>query len=226
MNKDDSWTRPELERDTPLQQWGAQGSATRTKSTQKQSPNMNGAAKGASLGYELAEDQMNEGKEYAQKHEIPGAATDMFGLGGFGAMQPDAFYALSERLMRDAMLWFQFIVSSARKAPAFGAPQAAQASTAAASTGFISKVSSQQPVEVTFTPHTGAEDRPLGVHELRAVDPDFPGIADVQVEYLDGQWRVSIEIAKKQPVGLYTGIVFDREEGSIRGSLAVSVMKR
>jgi hypothetical protein len=229
MNDESSWKRPNLERTGPLREWGTQSaSAPRRRGMENSSENLQGAAKGASLGYEVSEEQMKEGKEYAQHHGIPGAGTDMFGLGGFGPMQPDTFISLSERLMKDAMLWFEFIAGSTRNAAAFAAPQnhSAQAPPAPTSHGFVSSIASQQPVELTFTAQPGAENMPLGVHALRAIDPDFPGISDVQVEYLDGQWKVSVAVENKQPAGLYTGIVFDREDGSIRGSLAVLVKKK
>jgi hypothetical protein len=55
------------------------------------------------------------------------------------------------------------------------------------------------------------------------MDPECPGIAGTEITREANQWRLKVTIDDNQPPGLYTGIVFDSEDGAIRGSLAVSV---
>jgi hypothetical protein len=224
MKKSDSWQRPAAERTRSKRKWEP-GRTPRTRKDPVPEAS-EGAAKGASLGYKVSDEQFDEGKAHAQLRDIPGAGTDLFGMSGLGGLSPDTFLSLSERLMRDAMLWFEYFGrASGSMRPSQPVPANAQASTAT-TRGVTVDVSSTLPVEMTFTPQEGAELRPLAVHDLRATDPDFPGIAGAQVACVDGQWRISVAVGAKQPVGLYTGIVFDREDGAIRGTLALNVRKR
>ena len=228
MNQDKNWKRPVPGRSEPQRQWSEQFVNQQRSNMQNAFDSLTGAAKGASLGYKVSEDQMNQGKEHAKHNGTPGAGTDAFGWEGLSSMQSESFYAVSERLMRDAMLWFEFVAKNTQKTAEFMRPQSSEdagTTAAASSNGFVSVVASEQPVEISFAPQPGSESRPLGVHELRAMDPDFPGIAGIEVTFIEGQWRVSVQVDKHQPSGLYTGIIFDREDGSIRGSLAVSVNK-
>lgn len=219
------WKRPVPHRSEPQRQWSAQVINQQRKNMQHVFENLSGAAKGASMGYKVSEDQMNQGKEHAKHYGTPGAGTDAFGWGGISSLHPESFYAVSERLMKDAMLWFEFVARNTQKTAEFIRPQNTGSAAAVNSSGFVTSVVSEQPVEISFTPQPGSEGRPLGVHELRAVEPDSPGIAGIEVSFAEGQWRVSIQVKRGQPSGLYTGIVFDREDGSIRGSLAVAVNK-
>jgi hypothetical protein len=226
MKKSDGWQRPDPERTRSKRKWepgrrpaGTRGAAPIPEATE-------GAAKGASLGYKVSDEQFDEGKAHAQLRDIPGAGTDLLGMSAFGGLAPDTFISLSERLMRDAMLWFEYFAKTAGSSSAFQSPIASRQTSTAPARGIVVDLSSPLPVELTFTPNDGAELRPLAVHELRATDPDFPGITGAQVACLDGAWHISARVAAKQPAGLYTGIVFDREDGAIRGTLALNVKKR
>lgn len=224
MKKADTWQRPAAERTRSKRKWETGRTSRAVKDPVPEAND--GAAKGASIGYKVSDEQFNEGKAHAELRDIPGAGTDLFGMSALGGFSPDTFYSLSERLMRDAMLWFEFFgrASGSARSPQAAPPYAHTGATA--TRGIIVDVSSPLPVELTFTPQEGAELRPLAVHELRAIDADFPGIAGAQVACVDGHWRISVTVAAKQPVGLYTGIVFDREDGAIRGTLALDVRKR
>jgi len=226
MKKDDSWQRPVPERTRSKRKWEP-GERSRKPQEGKPIPEASeGAAKGASLGYKVSDEQFNEGKAHAQLRDIPGAGTDLFGMSALGGLSSDTFFSLSERLMRDAMLWFEYFAKASGSSNALQPTPASRQTSAATTQGIIVDVSSPLPVELTFTPHEGAELRPLAVHDLRATDPDFPGIAGAQVTCVDGHWRIALTVGAKQPVGLYTGIVFDREDGAIRGTLALNVKKR
>ena len=227
--KSSGWQRPVPERTQPKRKWEP---GRRTARDVKPLPEAKaGAAKGASIGYKVSDEQFNEGKAHAQLRDIPGAGTDLFGMSGMsalGGLSPDTFLSLSERLMRDAMLWFEYVArtsGSVGRQPGAN-PGVNRETNAAAGSGVVVDVSSVLPVELTFSPHEGSESRPLAVHDLRATDPDFPGIAGAQVAYVDNQWHISVSVGAKQPAGLYTGIIFDREDGAIRGTLALNVKKR
>ena len=229
-----AWQRPTLERTKPHRQLAANISLTGSRKFQKASQTMSGAAKGAQLGYEVSEQQMKEGKAQARFHDIPGAASDLFGAGFSdftGPMRPENFLALSERLMKDALLWVEFVARSVQwqmpgknsEDPEGSATPGSTKSTAQDSDGFIAEVSSLRPVEVTFQPQPGAESKSLGVRDLQAIEPDSPAITDIKVTREANQWRLKIHVDESQPPGLYTGIVYDVEDGAIRGSLAVAV---
>ena len=226
MKKKSGWQRPAPERTRSKRQWEARPQSERAVGKVPVNETAGGAENGASLGYKVSDEQFNKGKTDAQRRDIPGAGTDLLGMGAFGGLSSDAFFSLSERLMRDAMLWFEYFARAAGSARPMQASSTSPDSHAAIHPGVVVDVSSVLPVELTFAPHEGAELRPLAVHELRATDPDFPGIAGARVAYVEGQWRISVAIGPKQPIGLYTGIVFDREDGAIRGTLALHVKKR
>jgi hypothetical protein len=226
MKKKDSWRRPALDRARPKRQWDPSRRTRATGERKETSEPRDGAAKGASLGYKVSDAQFNEGKSHAQQFDIPGPGPGLPGLGALGGLSSDSFLSLSERLMRDAMLWFEFFARSTGSVGALRPAQTAPQPNTMSGGGVVVEVSSVLPIEVTFSPHEGAESRPLAVHDLRATDPDFPGITGAQVACIDGHWKIAISVGPKQPVGLYTGIVFDREDGAIRGTLALNVKSR
>jgi hypothetical protein len=219
------WKRPVAERTRSKREWEPsrrQGPRVTTRVVEEDP----GAENGASLGYKVADEQFNRGKMRAQRRDIPGAGTDLFGMGAFGGLSPDTFLGLSERWMRDAMMWFEYVAKASGSSRGAQPAPVSQENGALHSRGFAVEVSSALPVELTFAPHEGAELRPLAVHDLRATDRDFPGISGAEVAFVEGGWRISVAVDPKQPVGLYTGIVFDREDGEIRGTLALKVKKR
>lgn len=227
-----AWKRPVLARAKPHRQLAANISLTGSRKFQKASETMTGAAKGAQLGYEVSEEQMEAGRAQARFHDIPGSASDLFGAGFAdlkGSMGSENFLALSERLMKDSLLWVEFVARSVQwqmpgnKAEASETAKPERGASGGDPVGFITEVSSIQPVEVTFQPHPGAESRLLGVHDLRGLDSASPVIPGVEVTREGDQWRLKIEIGDSQPPGVYTGIVFDREDGAIRGALSVAV---
>jgi hypothetical protein len=227
MKKTNGWRRPVAERTRARRQWQERGPSSE-RPVEKASTNNAGSGRenGASLGYKVSDEEFNKGKAHAKRHDVPGAGTDLFGMSPFGGLSSDAFLSLSERLMRDAMLWFEYFARAAGSARPMQTANAGTDTSPRANYGFTVDVTSVLPVELMFAPHEGAELRPLAVHDLRATDPDFPGIAGARVAQRDGQWHISVTVGPKQPVGLYTGIIFDREDGAIRGTLALNVKKR
>lgn len=226
------WKRPAPARSKPQRQLAANVSLTGSRKPNGTGRQASGAAKGAQLGYAVSEEQMSEGKAQARFYDIPGAGSDLFGAGFadlMGSAQSENFLALSERLMRDTLLWVEFVARSVQwqglgKSTGSGGDVSGEKTTAAAeNSGFIGEISSLHPVELTFQPQPGAASKTLGVHDLRAMDPEAPPITDVKVTREGEHWRIRVNIDSEQQVGLYTGIVFDCNDGSIQGSLAVSV---
>ena len=231
MNKQ-AWQRPVPERTKPQRQFVSHVNLTGPRTSQKASHTMSGAERGAQMGYDVSEEQMKECCEHARFSDIPGAASDLFGAGFMGPMRPESFMALSERLMRDSLLWVVFVARSVQRQPPWanmgtGATSGTGASQPQVdSGGYVTEVASHQPVEITFQPQPGAESCALGVQELRAIDPACPGIGGIEISREANQWRVKVAIDETQPPGLYTGIVFDSKDGAIRGSLAIAVKSR
>ena len=156
-----AWQRPVPERTKPQRQFVSHINLTGSRTSQRASDTMTGAARGAQMGYQVSEEQLNEGREHARYRDIPGAASDLFGAGFMGPMRPENFMALSERLMRDTLLWVEFVARSVQRQPpwanmgAGGTTPAGDVQPQADSAGYVAEVASRQPVEITFQPQPG-----------------------------------------------------------------------
>jgi hypothetical protein len=174
-----------------------------------------GPAQGANLGYRVIEDYLRQGRDTAERLGLALA-------GGAGAA---SFQGLSERLLRDGLLWFEYVAKFwAALDPPRGRANAATAPVAPAR-GLRVRVASRAPVGVALEVRALATGRALGVHELRCPDPSAAPLAGVELAADAGVegWCVSLRVADGQPAGHYTGVVFDRDDGSVLGTLSVRV---
>jgi hypothetical protein len=195
----------------------APASPTRAPEVGAEADAARGPALGASLGYRVIEDYLRQGRDTAERLGLAVA-------GGAGAA---SFQGLSERLLRDGLLWLEYVAKfwAALDPPRGPGKATPAAGTVAPARGLRVRMASRAPVEVALELRPEATGRALGVHELRCPDPSTPSLdgvelaAEADVEGL----CVALRVADGQPPGLYTGVVFDRGDGSVQGTLSVRV---
>lgn len=196
-----------------------------------------GATGAVNLGYRVIDEYIRQGQRAAQQLGLG------IGLGtGPGAA---SFQTLSERILRDGLLWLEHVAKvwstldppsalgqlSGRQASAPGtatgardsAPEATLATAPTATAGIIVEVSSRAPAEVELELRASATGRTLGVQDLRTPQGD-----DLRGCRLSGgsggyPWRVAVRVPDRQMPGLYTGVVFDRADESVQGTLSVRI---
>jgi hypothetical protein len=218
--------RPTPERTGPIRSWaelarrsagpGAAKSAPPAPAQESAGPEpaSEGAPGGANLGYRVIDDYLRQGQETARQIAA--------GLAG-GAGAAGSFQDLSQRLMRDGLLWLEYVAKlwAAADPPGEGRPEPA-ARPAGGTDGFRVRVRSQAPAEVILDLRPDAAGRSLGIHPLRCPDPEAPPLAGVGLAADDGgRWCVRVHVEDGQPPGVYSGIVYDRRDGTVCGTLAV-----
>jgi hypothetical protein len=230
MARSERVTRPEAERKNPVRNWSVltqgapQAAAPPPRSEQEPSSEPHtGSEHGAHLGYRVVDEYLRQGQEMASRFGWDAGAG--LGMGGLG-MGAGSFQGLSERLVRDGMLWLEHLARLA--APADGQEASPRETSprgepAGAGTALAVEVASRLPAEVSLDLNAGVEGRVLGVHDLRAPDPDLPPITPVELARTSGGWRVSVRVGPAQPPARYSGVVFDRESGDVCGTLSVHV---
>jgi hypothetical protein len=199
-------------------------------------PEPEAAATGASgvpnavhLGYQVIEEYLRQGQRVAAQ-----MAAGLGGAGaGPGAAGDNSFQGLSGRLLRDGFVWLEHLAKiwatfdPPGGAPA-GQPAAAPGVTApggADPIGFQVRIASSEPAEVTIALRPSAGDRALAVHDLRCPDPQAPPIGGVELSRSEdsGCWQVAVRVPEQQLPGLYSGVVYDRQDGAVQGTLSVRV---
>lgn len=177
-----------------------------------------GAPRAVGLGYRVIEDYIRQGQEAARA-----AASGV--AGGFGAA--GSFQALTERMLRDGLVWLEYLAKmwAAIDPPRRHPPEDRKSVAQEPAAGFRVRLASPAEAEVAVDLHASADGRSLAVHDLRSPDPEAPAIAGVEIERAPdaGGWRVAVRVPDDQPAGLYSGIVYDRGDGSIRGTVSVRV---
>jgi len=168
------------------------------------------APAGATLGYRVIEDYLRQGQESARKLAK--------GLAGFGA--GGSLPELSERLLRDGLVWMETVAKLwASLDPPEGAPEATTAGPEVRV-----KLASRALAEVQVELRPGREGRELGVHPLRGTDPTAPTLgAPAMGRREDGGFELCLRIPDALAPGRYSGIIFDRDDGSVQGTVEVRV---
>ena len=197
--------KPDPERTGPIRQWTARDAAT---------PPDGGAPEAVGMGYRVIDEYLEQGR-----HTAEGLGLGRGIAGGLGAA--GSFQELSGRLFSDALVWLEHLAKlTAPSEAGVSAPTPGTEGDGPAQ-GFAVRVTSASPVEVDLRLHPGSDGRQLGVHDLRRADSDGPPIP-VSLAHAD-RWRVELGVPADQPHGLYTGIVYDRRDGAICGTVAVRV---
>lgn len=227
--------KPAPERTAPIRSWSGldpaypettpqppgHSSAAGTEAAASQGVGDEGAAQEAApgavdSGYRVIEDYLSQGRAAAEQLG--------FGLSG-GLATAGSFQALSASLFRDGLVWLEHLAKLA------GNLDVSDGETRAEGPGGSEpvvkqtrlRVASRAPAEVDLRLYAEIPDEGLGVHPLRSVDSEAPPLGDVGVERSDGDWLLSVHVPDEQPPGLYTAVLFDRSDGTIRGTVAIRV---
>jgi hypothetical protein len=157
------------------------------------------------LGYQVIDEYLKEGRRIAA------------GLGSpFAAMGVTGLQAISERLLKDGLLWLEAIARLSTPA----APRGSGATTV----GLTTCVVSRRPTELVFRLNPGATARPLAAHPLHAPGQGAQAALNVELSRDEsGDLRVGISVPDDVPKGNYTGVVYDQEDGTLRGTIEVRV---
>jgi hypothetical protein len=164
-------------------------------------------SQGVKLGYSVLEEQMREGRKFAERLRGPARP---------GQTAPD-LGALIERALniyRDiGALAFAATEALARSPGAAAAPEA----PAAPSASYAFDVKSSRKVSVKLDVRAGGAPR---VGPLQAALGDAPAIASVGFE---AGSVLRLEIADEQPAGVYNAVVVDAASGEPLGTLTVRI---
>jgi hypothetical protein len=191
------------------------------------------ATRAVRRGYEVIEEQINEGRRIAEK--VRGYSDDV-------RKGTDDTTRLIERSLRFytdvGSLWFELVESLLRnqalnpdaRRSGHGngtngsSPHAANGNGAsgAASTEFDIEVISSCPTTVSFDLRS-ASGAALAVPALRAADETKPPMTDIGFHAREGRTVLRIKVPKGQPADTYSGVVVDAATHQPRGTLCVSV---
>jgi hypothetical protein len=196
--------KPEPERTEPIRQWNAGDGAAFPDGD---------APEAVDMGYRVIDEYLQQGRRAAESLGLGG------GIAG-GLAAAGSFQALSARLFSDALVWLEHLARLTTPSDSEARPPKPGVAGSSAQ-GFGVRVVSASPVEVDLRLEPGCDDRALGVHDLREADSDAPALP-VELAHRE-RWHVGLRVPADQPHGLYTGIVYDRSDGSICGTVAVRV---
>lgn len=85
------------------------------------------------------------------------------------------------------------------------------------------EVSSEKPAQVTVKLHDKRATRHLEVKRLHPVSGDGPSLTGVHFNHVDGHLRVQVSVPPAFPDGVYEGVIHDREDGTVHGTLQVAI---
>lgn len=209
-----------------------------------------GVSDGVSAGYQVIEDYIRQGQEFARKFwsATPTGATS-------------ARNNVAERMIRSASdlasLFSEFLQTvtlppnrpspGSAPIPDFGLPGSAQgqapeaprapngrpkaagdphADAEPAPTIWID-VRSRRRVEVSVDLRPGEWRRALVAHDLRAADPSVPRIAGPRIETPAKERRVVVRllVPDRQPPGVYSGLIIDGKTNLPCGTLALRIWR-
>jgi hypothetical protein len=177
-------------------------------------PAREGASGAVGVGYRVIEEYLQQGRRAAEALGLDPSGSPAAG---------SSFQSLTARLFGDALVWLEHLARLTTAPADEGARSASSAAgDAAPATGFRVRVAGAAPLDVDLQIRAGTEGRALGVHDLRSTDSETPPLRGVELVHAE-RWQVVLRVPGAQPAGLYTGIVYDRSDGSICGTLAVRV---
>jgi hypothetical protein len=226
MSQIERLRRPEPVRRAPIRQLGALAAREVSAESEAAAPPAgapppapeaptSGPSLGAGLGYRVIEDYLRQGREAAER----------LGSGFAGSGLDASFQGLSQRMLRDGLLWLEYVTRawSVLDVPRAAAPGG---DASPAQGGAVSvRLDARAPAELTLELRPGAAGRRLGVHPLRCPDPGVPALEEAEVG-AGGEGRgarVALRIPDGQAPGLYSAVVYDRTDGSVQGTLSVCV---
>jgi hypothetical protein len=191
------------------------------------------ATRAVRRGYEVIEEQINEGRRIAEK--VRGFSDDV----RKGSDDTTRLIERSLRFYTDVgSLWFELVESLLRnqalnpdaRRPGNGMNGESHHSTNGHGNGASGERHNDVDIEVISSCPTGvsldlrsAVGATLTVPPLRAADDGRPPLTDIGFHTLEGRSVLRIKIPKGQPAGTYSGVVVDSVTHQPKGTLCVSV---
>lgn len=194
-------------------------------------------ARAVELGYRVVDDYLRQGQQVASRISGARDRSSPLPMVDVQDLMTRWFQYTSEL----TEVWFQLVGLAAsgqmprgaagpvEPAPPTTPDGSGSAGTAAATPAEPARVAVAvqcgRPVEVTLDLRPIPSDATIRVHDLRAVDPDKPRIADVGVERAeDGEgFQLRIRVPDDQPAGTYSGLVLNEATSLPAGSVAVRI---
>jgi hypothetical protein len=180
---------------------------------------------GVGLAYRVIEKYLAEGRLAAER-------LNPLSYGNGATAAP--LQELVERMLRQQVemlpLWLELFGSLARVDPArTGDP--ARANSRPMNNGSSSKhnisleIASRQPVEVFLDLQEHSERLALVTSGLHALRPKARALTEIRFTPRKGESRskLSIKIPARQPSGTYSGVLVDRANGDVRGTLSIRI---
>jgi hypothetical protein len=238
--------RPKLQRTEPVRSWsglfGGSARANEDAASKRKAAPPASAAETVDLGYRVVEDYLREGQRAAQAFSSgwPGGA-------GSTADQPEEMQQMAQRVLQYgwdfAGMWMEMAARMAGNPGAWpsvpGMPvagasakesaDAPRASTsprgASVETARVSvSIQSRRPATATVELRPGSSSG-LVIHPLRAEGKERGVIRDVDIteDERDGSVKVTVKVPVKASVGVYNGMIVDRDTNLPRGTLSVRI---
>ncbi len=191
-------------------------------------------ARSVSLGYRVVDDYIRQGKKAAER-----VNSRSYGAETMASDAQDLAVRMLQHASDFAAVWLDFVqLASAGGAwpgrstadgvappPAKSPAPAPSAAAAMDDRGVRVEVLAAQPIEVSFELRPDAGSLPLAVHALRAVDAKKPRITDVKLERRSKTKpaRLRIRVPRRQPAGVYRGLIVEEQTSRPVGSVTVRI---
>lgn len=243
--------KPEPQRLDPIRSWATLFTAPRatsagTATSSNSAPSLSDVvSRSVDLGYRVIDDYIQQGEKAARRMSERSVTPQTM----IGDAQ-DVAARMAQHASGLAAVWLEFLqlVAATSGMPLMGNPWEAFAATAAGAaprpapstdegnarrsgadagepTRLRIEVVSSRPTEVALDLQPSATGRALIVHDLRAVAPDTPRIADVTFQPGAGETPACLRICvpPEQPAGVYSGLIIDEQSSRPVGSVSVSL---
>jgi hypothetical protein len=204
-----------------------------------------GVADGVTAGYQVIEDYIRQGQEFARKFwsAAPSSASTRNNVAERMIKSASDLASLFSEFLQTVTLPPNRPSPGSAPIPDFGLPDppnghpkaraesgAASGATGAAETGAPAiwiDLSSRQRVEVSVDLRPGPWRRAMVAHDLRAPGPSAARLPGPHIETEAGERRVVVrlKVPDQQPPGVYSGLIIDGKTNLPCGTLAVKVWR-
>jgi hypothetical protein len=223
LRDSDSWTE-KAPRDNPRQEGAGEHSSVGSFDDV--------VTQGVKLGYKVIEQYITQGQRVAEQISRPfqkgvpeaGTADVVHGMVRLYKDMADVWGNALDLMVRNPVFW-SWLGSSAQNGvmhPQNGVPGTLNGSGAA----FSVEIASPRPTEVMLNVEPSPQPYTPFVHALHAPERNVPPLTSIafQKSPKSNMPVLLLKIPLKQPSGLYTGVVVDRETNQPRGTLTVRVL--
>lgn len=187
---------------------------------------------GVKLGYKVIEQYITQGQRVAEQISRPlqngvpeaGTANVVQGVVRLYKDMADLWGNALDLMVRNPVFW-SWVGSLAQSNGVHG-PGAAPGTLNGTGAAFSVEITSRRPTEVMLNVGPSPQPYTPCVHALHASDPSVPSLTSIAFEKSpkSNMPVLFLKIPSKQPSGLYTGVVVDKDTNQPRGTLTVRVL--